>query len=36
MGNICINIYKGRFQKFLLGKLVDFSIEWVDGVPLVH
>ena len=27
---------KGRFQKFMLGKLVDFSIKWVDGVPLVH
>ena len=27
---------KRRFQKFMLGKLVDFSIRWVDGVPLVH
>ena len=29
-------IAKGRFKKFLLGKLVDFSLKWVDGVPLVH
>ena len=27
---------KGRFQKFMLGKLMDFSLKWVDGVPLVH
>ena len=30
-----VNI-KGRFQKFMLGKLEDFSLKWVDGVPLVH
>ena len=29
-------VVKGRFQKFMLGKLVDFSIEWVGGVTLVH
>ena len=28
--------YKGRVQKFMLGKLVDFSIKWVGGVLLVH
>ena len=27
---------KGRVQKFMLGKLVGFSIKWVGGVPLVH
>ena len=27
---------KGRVQKFMLGKLVDFFIKWVGGVPLVH
>ena len=27
---------RGRFQKFVLGKLVAFSLKWVDGVPLVH
>ena len=27
---------KGMVQKFMLGKLVDFSIKWVGGVPLVH
>ena len=27
---------KGGFQKFMFGKLVDFSIKWVGGVPLVH
>ena len=27
---------KGRVQKYMLGKLVDFSIKWVNGVPLVH
>ena len=27
---------KGRVQKFMLGKLVDFSIKWVGGVSLVH
>ena len=31
---------KGRVQKFMLGKLVDFSIKWVcggvSGVSLVH
>ena len=26
----------GRVQKFMLGKLVDFSIKWVGGVSLVH
>ena len=26
----------GRFKKFMLGKLVDFSVKWVDEVPLVH
>ena len=29
-------IAKGRLQKFMLGKLVEFSIKWVGGVPLVH
>ena len=29
-------VYKGRVQKFMLGELVDFSIKWVGGVPLVH
>ena len=28
--------HKGRFQKFMLGKLVDFFVKWADGVPLVH
>ena len=27
---------EGRVQKLILGKLVDFSIKWVDEVPLVH
>ena len=27
---------KGRVKKFMLGKLVDFSIKWVGGVPIVH
>ena len=27
---------QGRVQKFLLNRLVDFSIKWVGGVPLVH
>ena len=27
---------KGRVKKHMLGKLVDFSIKWVGGVPLVH
>ena len=27
---------KGRLQKFMLGKLVDFSIKWAGGVLLVH
>ena len=27
---------KGRVQKFMLGKFVDFSIKWVGGLPLVH
>ena len=31
-----LNISKGRVKKFMLGKLVDFSIKWVDGVLLVH
>ena len=26
----------GGVQKLMLGKLVDFSIKWVGGVPLVH
>ena len=26
----------GRVQKFVRGKLVDFPIKWVGGVPLVH
>ena len=26
---------KGRFQKFMLGRLVHFSVKWVDGVLLV-
>ena len=29
-------VHKGRVQKFMLGKLMDFSIKWVGGVPLVH
>ena len=28
--------HKGRVQKFLISKLVDFSIKWVGGVPLVN
>ena len=28
--------FKGGVQKFLLNRLVDFSIKWVGGVPLVH
>ena len=28
--------HKGGVQKFLLNRLVDFSIKWVGGVPLVH
>ena len=31
-----LNISKEMVQKFMLGKLVDFSIRWVDGVLLVH
>ena len=28
---------EGFKKKFILGiKLVDFSVKWVDGVPLVH
>ena len=27
---------EGRVEKFILGKLVDFSIKWVGGVSLVH
>ena len=27
---------KGRVKKFLLNRLVEFSIKWVGGVPLVH
>ena len=30
------NVNKGRFKKFMLGKLEDFSLKWVDGVPSVH
>ena len=30
------NSSKGRVQKFLINRLVDFSIKWVCGVPLVH
>ena len=30
------NVNKGRFKKFMLGKLEDFSLKWVDGVPLVY
>ena len=26
----------GRFQKFMLGKIVDFSLKWVNGVLLVQ
>ena len=33
--DIC-SLGKERVQKFMLGKLVDFSIKWVGGVPLVH
>ena len=29
------NVNKGRFQKFLLGKLEDYR-QWVGGLPLVH
>ena len=29
-------ITKGRLQKFMLGKLVDFSIKWMGGVSIVH
>ena len=29
------NLWRGRFQKFTLCKLVDFSVEWVDGIPLI-
>ena len=25
----------GRFKKFMLGMLVDFSLKWVDGASLV-
>ena len=28
--------YKGGVQKFMLNRLVDFSIKWVGGVSLVH
>ena len=31
-----VNLLKGRVQKFLLNRLVDFFIKWVGGVPLVH
>ena len=27
---------KGRFQKSMPGKLMDFPLKRVDGVPLVH
>ena len=27
---------QGRVQKFLINRLVDFSIKWVDGVPRFH
>ena len=27
---------QGRVQKILLNRLVEFSIKWVGGVPLVH
>ena len=30
------SLCKGRVQKFLLNRLVEFSIKWVGGVPLVH
>ena len=29
-------VCNGRFKKFMLGKLVNFSLEWVDGIPLVY
>ena len=32
----CNFVCKGRVKKIMLGKLVDFSIKWVGGVPLVH
>ena len=30
------SVSQGRVKKFMLGKLVDFSIKWVGGVSLVH
>ena len=35
-GNMEQLVSEGRFQKFMLGKLVDFSVKWVGGVLLVH
>ena len=34
--NMKLQVPYGRVQIFMLGKLVDFSVKWVDGVPLVH
>ena len=31
-----VALSKGRLQKFLLKRLVEFSIKWVGGVLLVH
>ena len=35
-GRQLMSLAKGRVQKFLLNRLVDFLIKWVGGVPLVH
>ena len=32
----CNFVCKGRVQKIMLIKLVDFSIKWVGGVSLVY
>ena len=29
-------VTEGRVNKFMLSKLVDFSLKWVGGVLLVH
>ena len=34
MNLLFIFLDKGRVQKFMLGKLVDFSIKRAGGVPL--
>ena len=33
---LSVSLDKGRFQKFMPGKIVDFSVKWVDGVLLFH